>query len=209
MSNGDQLTYKITPEVIEGIHLIDRTIPGHKLKKATVTPAELAVPGLWQKVYEETLTTAATSKTISGLDGNTAEQYKIILRAINGYSGVVNYGIRPNNDSGANYGYECILGQGSTVTAGSETAATSLWFGRAEALNQLSHSIGILYAKSGYVRTMITLGAEAIAGTTITRAIYIPSVWNNTANNITSLVIYATQANGLGVGTFIGLYKRV
>jgi len=164
------------------------------------------VKGTFQKIYKTTLTSAATSVTISGLDGNTDQLYRLIIRTVNGYNGAVNYLLRLNNDTGSNYGRQTINGSGSSVTAARLVYSGALT-GYIESLNSLSLVNTIIHAKSGYIRTILTELNTEISGTTIGYLYLIGLSWNNTADNITSLVIFADQTNGLGVGTVIELER--
>ena len=153
---------------------------------------------------------AATSLSITGLDGNTDEEYKLICRFISGASSD-NFYLRFNNDTGTNYGYQDLFGANASVGA-QRFADAALWLGyytQSTGLNYLLHSESLLYVKSGYVRTGITKATGTINGTTVYGVNISGQVWNNTADNITSLVIFADQTNGLGVGTVIELWKKI
>jgi len=162
--------------------------------------------GGWQLIYENLLTSAATSVTISGLDGNTDKEYRLVCRIVNGYAGYSNYLVRLNNDSGANYGRQIIYGVNATASAYRGTDA--LYMGYANNLNYLVLGEILIFAKSGYVRTVLTKDSSGITGTTVTRIGLTGGSWNNTADNITSLVVLADQTNGLGIGSHILLFAR-
>jgi len=165
--------------------------------------------GLWAPVYEEILTEAATSKTINNLDGNTAGQYLFKCRIRNGYAGGVAFNLRLNGDSGTNYDRNQIYGDGASALASSGTGTTAISIGSGTALNQQSLQKGYLYAKSGYARQCVNEFIDRASWGVIGRIFISGWWWNNTADNITSLVIIASQTNGLGVGTYIGLFKRI
>ena len=163
----------------------------------------------WVKVYENTLTSAQTSVTISGLDGDTDVMYRLSCRFINGYSGASTYQLQPNNDTGTNYGHQRLSGDNTAVSAYRITTDTKLNLGYVAVQNNICQSEMILYAKSGYVRLALGTEAEGITGTTVA-GIYLRGLsWNNTADNITSLVISSNQTNGLGIGSYIYLEKLV
>jgi hypothetical protein len=129
---------------------------------------------------------------------------------VNGYNGASSYDLRPNNDTGSNYGYQKL--QAANTSVGSERGTTQnvlLYAGGGEcnALNELSMSECIIYVKSGFVRTGINEVTHEISGTTVTLLQYMGLVWNNTSDEINSLVIIAAQANGLGIGTEIVLER--
>jgi len=163
---------------------------------------------VWEKFYETTLTSATTSITISGLTGNTDIEYKLVARIINDYNGAAYYYVRPNNDTGSNYGFQYIQGSNTTKEAGRYTDS-KLQFTQASALGNIGFAELSIQSKSGYVRTVITEYPRNISGTTIEDINLTGQVWNNTADEITSLVVYASQTNGLGVGTNITLYRKV
>lgn len=150
-----------------------------------------------------------TSITISNLDGNTDEEYKLICGFVNGYNGVTGYQCRPNNDSGSNYGYQYMRALSTTLQAARSTSQAYIILGDGASLGDVSLCEMDLYAKSGYVRTAIVKSLFNTSGTTVSQIRQIGYSWNDTSNNITSLVIYATQTNGFMGGTYIALYKKV
>jgi len=163
----------------------------------------------WHRVTETILSAAATSTTISSLTGDTAKEYRILFRAVNGYAGANVYSLRPNNDSGSNYGHQNITGNGSTIACSRNTSATGFVIGEGAASGDLCISEILFHVASGYRRLLILKHAMSISGTTVTQQNEYTSVWNNTANEITSLVFLSNQTNGLGVGTQIIIYRRV
>ena len=65
-----------------------------------------------------------------------------------------------------------------------------------------------IYAKSGYIRTVILNDVSNISGTTVSRINTAGHSWSNTADNITNMIIYNDAANGLGVGTNINMQEN-
>ena len=153
---------------------------------------------------------ARTVINITGLDGNTDEEYEFVCRFIDGFGENCNYHLQPNGDSNsANFGSQYIDGRGTSISADRQTSTYYgflLAYGRD--LNAITMSKAILYAKSGYIRSLLNTYADGISGTTVSVIRSLGQVWNNTLDNITSLVIFANQTNGLGVGTNIELYKK-
>ena len=163
--------------------------------------------GVFQRIYSNTLTSAATSITISGLNGDVDKVYRIKCRFVNGYNVAANFMARLNNDSGAsNYGYQSLDGTNATATALRDTAEAQLALGYCSTLNYISMGEGLLYAKSGYVRTFLNEYSNSITGTTVTAIFIKGQSWNNIVDNISSIVVLADQTNGLGAGTVIELY---
>ncbi len=163
--------------------------------------------GGWQLISDVLLASAATSYTFSNLDGNTDEEYMIVAQIINGYNGALGYSLTINNDTGANYGTQYLSGINTTAAAARNTSASSISFGNGDALGDFNLTKTIIYAKSGYVRTLLTKFTWG-ATTTIGGVQFWGGSWNNTADNITRLDIIASQANGLGIGTHLFLFKR-
>jgi len=157
----------------------------------------------WRQVYSNTLASAATSVTISGLDGNTDISYWIVARIIGGTTADIY--LQPNGDTASNYGSQRLVGNNTTVSALRNTSETGLKFDSVLA-NNVTMIKGILYAKSGYGRTFNGETMNQVTGTTINGVVRWDSVWNNTADNITSLVLLSSAASGLGIGTFIEIY---
>jgi len=163
----------------------------------------------WVRIYSNTLTEAATSVTISDLDGDTDVEWLFRINIIGGYNGAVGFYLRPNNDTGNNYGFQYINGEASNTGAARSTATSGFNpFANCGALGQSSMTEVRLYAKSGFVRTAIGINAVNISTTTVGSVYMAGYVWNNTTDNITSLTTTATQANGLGIGTTIELFAK-
>jgi len=166
------------------------------------------------RVYTNTLTADATSITISGLAGNTDEIYMLRCKFVNGYAGGEStYYLRPNNDSSSspyNYGRQVLLVYGGTTLAAVRADAVNyIFLGQIENENNVGYVETTLYAKSGYVRTGISRLLDKTAGTTVGGLFFEGFSWNNTADEITSLVISTNQTDGIGAGSIIDLYKLV
>jgi len=161
-----------------------------------------------EKIFEHTITTAVTSIDITGLSGNTDEQYMLDCRFVNGYNGGNNFYLLANNDSGTNYGTQNLVGSVTTVSA-NRSARTNFDIGYCSTVDYICQSNLVLHAKSGYVRTCLINIGRSITGTAVTDMIVTGSSWNNTADEITSLIIQSLNANGLGIGSSISLYRRI
>lgn len=164
--------------------------------------------GVWEVVYEDTLTAATTFVDISGLDGNTDKIYRFIMRLRAGVAGVTRYYIRPNNDSGANYGRQLGEFEDVNVTAQRFANETGYYVSYSEAAGRLSIVNFFLFPRTGYIRTGILLAGCDMYGETVEEVFISSHSWNNTAANITSLRLVASQANGLGIGSSILLLRR-
>jgi len=180
------------------------------MKTGLIYPLGSFQADTWVKIYENTLSSSATSLTISGLNGDTDVEYKLETRIVDGASSGT-YMVRPNNDSGTNYGYQRLRGLSSTIDAQKDTATGLHRLGYGGGSSHVSWAKMHIYAKSGYVRTAISLEASDISSSLVNYAAYYGSCWSNTADNITSLVIIEVNgtSNALGTGTYVCLWKRV
>lgn len=173
----------------------------------TATGGTISTSGSYT-IHTFTVGTNVTTLTISGLDGDTDEEYILESKMVNGYNGVATANLKINNDGGTNYGYQYFDGTDSTATAARGTAAFLNALGYGTVLGGVSLTAFRIFAKSGFVRTVINERCGGISGTTVTEAIKFGQSWNNTADNITSLVITANQTGGLGVGSSFQLYRK-
>jgi hypothetical protein len=154
-------------------------------------------------------TSRGTSLTISNLDGNTDEEYQLICKIINNNnSQSMGYYLRPNNDTGSNYGQQYIEGISTTPSAARQTTNNAFEIGYDNGINKINFAKLYLYAKSGYLRIIIHQYSENIVTTTVGNVNLSGQVWNNTVDNITSLVLFGSATNGLGVGTVIELWRK-
>lgn len=176
------------------------------MKLGSVNPYSFKYDG-FVKAWEYTATEAQSSLTISGLNGDVDEEYILESKVVNGYNGACSYLVRPNNDTGTSYGYQLFDGTDSTASA-SRGAAGFLGLAYAGALNNIASGTMRLFAKSGFVRTCLVNQARSIATTVVASILSMGWSWNNTADNITSLVIAAAETGGIGVGSKFILYKK-
>jgi len=161
----------------------------------------------WEKIYEVELSSPSNSITISGLQGDTDEQYMLYgtIESI-GVTGVV--GLTINGDSGDNYSYQILFGTDSTISASRATTSSMAccvllsdgYFGFFNVL---------IYAKSGYIRTCLISSTRDVNETAITRIDLSGRNWNNTSDEITSMNISAVGAGNFAIGSTISLYRRI
>jgi len=168
------------------------------------------VYGVWQEVSRKEVTgSAIDSHAFTDLDGDTDVLYRLVIRGVNNYDGACTTVFQFNDDTANNYGYQQLYATNTTVTAANYTSkynfSGGLVFG--SDLNDLYQASFLIYAKSGYVRSVIMEGSSAIMGTTVGYTALVGASWNNTANEIISLKVSNTEATGLGVGTVIILER--
>jgi hypothetical protein len=144
----------------------------------------------------------ATSYTFAGLDGDTDEVYLLTYRIIKAVGAATNVVVQPNalttnqltkivfggSSSGSDsYTDLRIIASGSLTTG--DVAEGRFWFA----------------AKTGAIRT----GRAAWADTDGVN-LYLHDTaehWTDTVVNITSLKVLSSQANGIGTGSYLRLYK--
>jgi hypothetical protein len=165
------------------------------------------INNLMQVVYDSgELTVATTSITISGLNGDADEEYILINRFVGGCESY--YRLRLNNDTAENYGQQTLIAS-STDAAANRGTQYYIYLGYVSTNNELDISETIIHAKSGYVRTGISKIVTIIRNTGVQQILLRAESWNNTADNLTSLVVYASATDGIGIGSRIILLKKV
>lgn len=164
------------------------------------------VTGAWQRIYSNTLTVATQTITISGLNGNSDAIYKLISRVVHGNATDEGFKLQFNGDSGVNYGTQLLYGIATSATAQTLTTAY-IPFGAAITAGSLSMQEAIIYSVSGKVRTVIQEFAENIKTTTVTTIGIGGCSWNNTVDNLTSVVLTASNVDAFGIGTGTELYR--
>lgn len=177
---------------------------------AGVDPSYAAASSLWLKIADIVVASATTSITISGLNGNSDQDYMYVYCLINAIAGsATSFRIRPNNDSTGNYVYSEVYITNSTVYGASGATETGLALGLVDAgTSMFLQGTGFLHAPTGLYRGAIHDNVQYTNNTYLCRA-NIASYWPNSADNITSLVFVASQANGINAGSTILLFKKV
>jgi hypothetical protein len=105
--------------------------------------------------------------------------------------------VRLNSDTGGNYAYHYLQGDGSSATAGADTSVTSMIIPRSGSASQTSGIFGVTvldlldYANTNKYKTLRTLGGNDANGSGIV-ALF-SGLWQNT-NAVTSITI--DQQNG-------------
>jgi hypothetical protein len=167
-------------------------------------PQGLVSSDCWVKIYDNTLSGAATSITISGLTGNTDLEYKLEGKIIAGADGYIS--CKVNNDSTANiYGLQEIDGSNASITVSRGALSTGFRMGFVFSGHVLTTET-LIFAKTGYVRTAIN---KSVDSTSVTNdVLYLQGqAYNETSTEITSLVV-GGAANCLGIGSQIILWKK-
>lgn len=156
------------------------------------------IKGAWVRVGSSILGSPASSITFSGLDGDRdvlyylSAQYKIP----SGASGYPAFRARLNNDSGGNYGIQNLRGASTTVSGYRDGAMTHIGgMAYGAQANNYAYANLLIFAKSGFVRPAIGQFSQNLNGTTVEAIDISGGVWNDTSNNITSIVCPITTNN--------------
>lgn len=144
--------------------------------------------------------------TFSGLSGNTDEVYRLVARTVDSNT-TNNIRMRFNNDSATNYGYQYLYGNSTSLTA-NRSSQTFIPVAFTNVDGYVSQGNILIYAKSGYVRTTLNELGIIINGTTVTGVQFRGHAWNNSADEITSIVISAEQ-DQMDTGSYLALYRKV
>lgn len=166
----------------------------------------------YRKIFDYTFPNHATSVTLSGLTGDTAEEYVFDALWKNNGGEDTDYGIQFNNDVDTHYGFQTNYSKGGDGVAPEcwhDEAYTRMWLGRADTDNYYSHGWGTLWGVSGHPRQMIGQMTREVHGSDIFGLYSFGTIWNNTADEITSMKFLATVEDGIHSGSRIIVYKKV
>lgn len=191
--------YNIGPSSGGGV---GASVESSEITDATIAPVDVGV-GFMTLVEQETLTSAATDVTFSGLDIDTDDHYILIIRWKNGASGSSELNLFINGDTTlTNYYSQKNEANGAGVTA-ARTNDSRIAQVSAANLNSFM-LLEISLDPDDYVRAF---ARDMREGSSLPLLVmrFITKV--ATVANITSITVNCSQANHLAIGTSIGLYK--
>lgn len=147
---------------------------------------------------------AGTSYTFNNLDGDTDEVYLLVYRIIKNVVAFAQTSLRPNGITTNQQSYDSWFGSfsgtGNTTTLLIQSNGTAA-VGGVEAGHMWIH------AKTGVSRSISGLRNLWDAGGPTNLTSLIAGRWTDTTTNITSLEVVCDQANGIGAGSYLRLYK--
>lgn len=167
------------------------------------TGAEALLTSGWQLVERKVITVDAQSYTFENLNGDLDECYKI-LAAVKGGVGSASglLSVRPNGATAADDG-SGMGSDGGDPPFGDGRAEMTL--GYAPAAGRLSLQEGTFWAKTGSDRAMTSMVSFPAAN----RGAFFGSRWTDTSTVVESLMVFSSDAAGLGIGTVLMLSKLV
>jgi hypothetical protein len=163
------------------------------------------IKGAWVRIDSQILASPTNIVTFSGLNGNRQVLYYVSAMCKSAVAGGGCY-LRVNNDSGANYGWQLINAQNTTINAlrfTNRTALDGTYSGTA--LGSYFDAEFLLFAPTGFVRPCISKAIVGVSGTTVSDIITSGVDWNNTADNITRLDAI-NQSGNFDTGSQFDLY---
>lgn len=148
-------------------------------------------------ISSQTITTTTASVTFSSIP-NTYTDLKVLCTSrLDNLSG--NYGIRFNGDTGANYNWRYLAGQGASVSSGLLSNNTEGVFGQCDGTAETSNTFSIseLYIPNYASSNQKSFLADGIRENNATTAVQIfdAGLWTGTAA-ITSMTIRPYAGNG-------------
>ncbi|MFN4259776.1 MAG: hypothetical protein ACK4RK_10795 [Gemmataceae bacterium] len=135
--------------------------------------------------------------TFSNLNGDQDGVYLLVCRFRNGSASVANYEVRPNGGT-ANQSHARIASNGGTPATNS---GATMWLSAAPS-NGSTVTFAVMQAEKSVAR-----GFTGVAFHSHGFMEVFGSHWNDTTNNITSLDVRATVANGIGANSTLTLYR--
>jgi hypothetical protein len=149
---------------------------------------------------------AQTSYTFTGLNGNADLRYKMYFFFNLAGSGTVTSAITCNTDTNTNnYPYQSLIAATTTVSA-TNNHDNNGWFVGYITTTQYNNADLEIWAKSGTPR-FAKQSMDLYTASAMTAVRRSDGIWTNTADNITQLVLTASAAGGLTVGSYFALYK--
>lgn len=154
-------------------------------------------------IAEQEVTNEVPSVTFSGLDGDVDQIYLLFGRAVGGALGFGDVRLRPNGVTTNQRTIGALSGgTGVVPSVFSDTGLVVATVGFI-ALGDALDFAATIYAKTGYRRMVLSESMTDIGSMFVTQ---LGGSWDDTATNITSLVI-APDSDNFGVGSEFWLYK--
>ena len=153
-------------------------------------------------VEKKLLVAHATTVTFSGLDGDTHELYRLIARMVNSSGNTTGYVWRPNGET------TNLSSKFSYINATDQTPSTLQLSGDTQDITNGSYwyfTIDIIAKKDPNAIAMPRY-YTGTAGNGAASAL-LQGKWNETATNLTSIVIVAADTDGIGNGSTFALYR--
>lgn len=192
LTNGTSYTFQVRAETSYGVNGDYSTASG------SVTPAAATA---FESIATNTLSSDASSITFSSIPG-TYQHLQIRILAAGSSGGTPGINWRFNGDTGTNYSYHLLRGDGSSASAvGGASNNEGIGSLAGPGSNKFGAAIMDIhdYASTSKYKTVRTFGGEDENGVGTIRLC--SSVWLNT-NAITSITIKTSSGNFISGSTF-------
>ena len=169
----------------------------------------LSAVGAMEPISAITLASTSASVEFNNIPGTYSHlQLKIIARVSTGTAGTNDLNIRFNSDTGSNYSYHSIFGDGTTVSASAASSTNQAVLGDIARNNNTSGMFGAFvidildYANTNKYTTFRALSGSDLNGSGEIR--FRSSLWMNT--NAISAITLLSENNSFAQHTSITLY---
>lgn len=164
------------------------------------------IKGGFTRIDSKLLAASANTLTFDKLDGDRDVIY-LLSASAKMAGGSFGMGARPNNDSStSNYGQQVIRLVSGAISGQRFTSGMLNITYVGTAVGSYLHTIFLLYAKSGYLRTSLAFTGAGFLGTTPIEVDIYGNVWTNTTDNIRTLVLDPNGAGSWDIGSRFDLY---
>lgn len=145
--------------------------------------------------------TSSTSVTFSSLGSYTDIRIVVTYKS----TGTELIGLRFNSDSGTNYSYTRMEGDGSVTESSRQTNGTQINYGRSSSSDNISMTTFDIFNYGGSTNKTVLMTQSADYGNGTGRVLRAVGLWRNTAA-ITSIEVRTSSTTGFQTGSMITLY---
>lgn len=226
---------KIAANVITAAKIAANTITATEIAASTITAAELNVTQLsaiaanvgtltvgtitsgvalgatWRRLYSTDITgSAVDSVTVSGLDGNSDIEYLIYARFVAAVSTEPSdFFVSPNGDEDtSHYNFQSVWSVNGTAGGSEGVSFAGLWHGLTYVAGEITQGWSRMYAKTGFDRVLVGQFTSRYTSGDMERIYQVATAWENSADNITSLVFHSSVSTCIGIGSHIEVWSR-
>lgn len=159
--------------------------------------------GMWALVERKTIAQATQSVTFTNLDGDSARRFFVVTRFVSGASGQLN--MTYNSDT-TNY-YQQYFNVSNGTVGGGSGSTIGVGVAYTDGPGKYCFSETVIDAAQGARRKAIVHRSYDSSSLTPSTAQIIATDWTVTNANITQLVFNHDGSGGIGVGSYIELWK--
>ena len=163
------------------------------------------MPSTYEPIDTQTLASETTSITFSSIAA-TYTDLRIVFVVVKPSATNVGGRIRFNSDTGSNYSYTWMVGNGTSATSGRGTSTAELELFTGSAVTTTSPQLQIIdifsYAGSTYKTVLWAESSDKNGSGAVSRNV---GLWRNTSA-ITTIELSDSSARNFGVGTIATLY---